>query len=105
MCLQETKLKVGSKDPPITGYTLYRKDRPGGGYGGGVAFLIHHSVSFSPIDVSFNNKDQFLELIAVNILINNSDLAVFNLYCPPSSSCARGYLPDISSKTLTVIAL
>ena len=61
-----------------------------------MAFLIHHSVNFSPIDVS-NNNDQFLELIAVNISINNSDLAVFNVYCPPSSLCARGYLPVISN--------
>ena len=96
-CLQETKLKVGSKDPPIPSYTIYRKDRPGGGYGGGVAFLVHHSVCFSPIDVSFAANDQTLELIAINASINNANVAIFNAYCPPSSSCPRAYLPDISA--------
>ena len=96
-CLQETKLKVGSKDPPFPGYTIFRKDRPGGGCGGGVAFLVHHSISFSPIDVTFASADQSLELIAINVSINNSNIAVFNAYCPPSSSCVRGYLPEISS--------
>ena len=96
-CLQETKLRLGSKDPSIPGYAILRCDRPGGGYGGGVAILVHHSISFSQIDVSFIANDQHLEVIAVNAKINNSDIAIFNVYCPPSSSCARGYIPNIAS--------
>ena len=96
-CIQETKLKLGSKDPAIPGFTIVRRDRPGGGYGGGVAILIHHSVSFTPIDTSFAANDPHLELIAVNAKINNAEIKIFNVYCPPSSSCGRGYFPDIST--------
>ena len=64
-CLQETKLKVGSKDPSLPGYAIVRRDRPGGGCGGGVAILVHHSVDYMPIDTSFLN-DPHLELVAGN---------------------------------------
>jgi hypothetical protein len=44
-CLQETKLNTRSKQPFFPDYAFMRRDRPVGG-GGGLAILIHHSVSF-----------------------------------------------------------
>ena len=61
-----------------------------------MAFLIHHSVSFSPIDVSFYN-DPHVELQAVKAQINQSDVSIFNVYAPPASSCQRQHRPDLSS--------
>ena len=50
--------------PPIPGYTIIRRDQPGDGYGKSVAILVHHSVSFSPIDTSFIANDPHIEIVA-----------------------------------------
>ena len=50
-----------------------------------------------PSTLSFAANDPHLELIAVNAKINNAEISIFNVYCPPSSSCGRGYFPDIST--------
>ena len=93
--IQETKLQPRNKNPRIPGYNLLRRDRPGGGRGGGVALLIHHSVAFTPIDVSFN--DPHLEVIAASVSINNSNYNVINTYCPPSSACPSTYVPNLDA--------
>ena len=91
--LQETKLSLKAKSPIFPGYTLLREDRPRGG-GGGVALLIHHSLSFSRIDTSFL-RDKFIECIAIRVEINGADLDLFNVYIPPASSCTAHHSPDI----------
>ena len=96
-CLQETKLTPRVKDPKIPGYALLRKDRPGGVVGGGVAILIHHSISFTPIDVSFLQHDSNIELLGITATVNNSPISVFSVYVPPASACPTGYLPDIGA--------
>ena len=48
--IQETKLQPRNKNPNIPGHNVLRKDRPGGGRGG-VALLVHRSVTFSPINL------------------------------------------------------
>ena len=92
--LQETKLLDTSRLPSIPGYTLVNKNRGGGG--GGVAFLIHHSIPFTPIDVNFCT-DAHIELQGIKLRLNQSDVSVFNVYIPPSSSCQPQYQPDIIS--------
>ena len=94
--IQETKLKLGSKDPKVPGYTILRRDRPDGRDGGGLAFLVHSSVKFTPIDTSFNS-DPHLELQAISATINGAPIEVYNAYCPPNSSRALppAYQPDI----------
>ena len=96
-CLQETKLRSSSRDPKFPGYSILRRDRPGDRMGGGLAFLIHHSIAYTPINTSFANSDPHLELQGINVVINNVALSVFNVYCPPSSSCTPRYRPDISN--------
>ena len=97
-CLQETKLVPGSKDPSVAGYTLLRRDRPRGGTGGGLAFLIHHSVAYVEVDTSFV-QDPILELQGISATINNVPTTIINIYCPPASSadCPRGYAPDVDA--------
>jgi hypothetical protein len=72
---------------------LVRKDRP---QGGRLAFLIHHSVAFSPVDTSFI-QDGHSKVLAIKATINGSDLVVFNVYLPPVSSCPQTYKPDLSA--------
>ena len=97
-CLQETKLTPRAKDPSIPGYTIIRRDRPSGGVGGGVAILVHNSVTFTPLNVNINAAiDDKTEAQGINVIINNSPISVINVYCPPTSACPRGFLPDAVS--------
>jgi hypothetical protein len=50
--LQEKKLNLKSKSPKFKDFDLIHKDRLTGGRGGGLAFLIHHSVRFTDLDSS-----------------------------------------------------
>jgi hypothetical protein len=50
--LQETFLSDASVSPGFPGYTLVKKDRARG-RGGGLAFLVYQSVSYTPVDTSF----------------------------------------------------
>jgi hypothetical protein len=92
--LQETFLSDSSLPPFFPDYTLVIKDRTCG-RGGGLAFLVHHSVSFVPVDSSFF-QDGFTEC-HVKTTINSSDLVICNVYLPPASSCPATYKPDLSS--------
>ena len=60
-----------------------------------MALLIHHSIAYTPIP--FSSSDPHLEVIAANILIDNSSFNVINVYCPPASACAANYTPDIDA--------
>ena len=91
--IQETKLKDNSRNPSFPGYNFVFKNRQGG-EGGGLAFLIHHSISFSLVDVAFNN-DPHIELQAIKAKINNSDVTLFKIYVPPATSCPPRLRPSI----------
>ena len=93
--LQETFLSDSSPPPSFPGYTLVRKDRARG-RGGGLAFLVHQTVSYTPVDSSFL-QDGFTECHAIKATLNNSDLIICNIYLPPASSCPSTYKPDLSS--------
>jgi exonuclease III len=96
-CIQETRLSAKSKDPSFPEYTLLRRDCPVGN-GGGVAILIHQSVSFSPLDVSaITQGDNVIELLGVLASINGSLVNVFNVYVPSASSCPSTYKLDLNS--------
>ena len=51
-CLQETKLSSRAGNFSFPNYNLVCRDRPVGG-GGGLAFLIHHSIPFTHVDTPF----------------------------------------------------
>jgi exonuclease III len=87
VALQETKLNANSKQLSFQNYNLVRRDRPVG-KGGGIAFLTHHLVRFTNLDVSgliFNN-DLTIELQDISAVINDSEIKIFNLYIPPASA-------------------
>jgi hypothetical protein len=96
-CIKETKLSSKAKSPVFPDYTLICKDRPTGG-GGGLVILIHHSVKYSPVDVSLVAlSDNTTEVFAVSAVINNTPTLTFNFYIPPSASCPPRYRPDLNS--------
>jgi hypothetical protein len=92
--LQETKLNSKSKPLKFQDYSLVCKDRLVG-RGGGVAFLIHHSVRYSDLDTSslLPDNDQTLELQGITANIDNSDIKIFNIYIPLVSTNVA-YSPD-----------
>ena len=88
--LQETKLDPLSPSPSFHGYTILRKDR--NQYGGGVAFLIHHSVQYHNLPNPIPN-DPHLELLSISIPTPDGDTTITNVYIPPRSSCHPSYQP------------
>jgi hypothetical protein len=96
VALQETKLTAKSKQPSFLDFNLVRKDRPAG-RGGRLAFLIHHSIRFTELDVSslVPPNDKVIELQGISVFFNNSYLKIFNIYIPPVYANVR-YLPNIS---------
>ena len=93
-CLQETKLTSTSNAPSFVNYNLVRRDRPSQDGGGGLAFLVHHSVSFLPY-----NTDQFFQHdnvtehqgIIITLPGGTSSLHIVNIYIPPCTSCPPGH--------------
>ena len=90
-------MKPNIKDPSIPGYSILRRDRPGAGGGGGVAILVHTSVSYVPIDTSNIIHNDIVEAQGIVATINNAPFSVINVYVPPSSACPRGFQPDVAS--------
>ena len=97
--LQESKLKETSKSPTIPGYTTLRVDRPNGGGGGGLLALVSKDIPFTHTTAALRAAlpvDEVRELLSLTIRIGSRDIELVNLYIPPSSSCPRGYEPDLS---------
>ena len=90
--LQETKLHASSNTPTFANYTLIRKDRSRNA-GGGLAFLVHHSVTFTHLPTDFNS-DPVLEIQGITATIRGAPLNIFNIYIPPPSSCPGHQLSE-----------
>ena len=85
--IQETKLTKNSKLPDFPNYHLLNKNRTVKG-GGGIAFLIHHSLNFQEEKTPpILENDSHLETQTISILGNNQHLQIRNIYLPPRSSC------------------
>ena len=97
--IQETKFCSSSNPHSFPGYTLIRRDRPTStrAGGGGLAFLIHHTVSFThqQSDQLFPN-DSTIEHQAINVTITGTPYLIFNIYIPPATSCPPAYSPNLS---------
>ena len=88
--VQETKLQAKSNTPSFPQYTFLRKDRQNK-TGGGLALLIHESVTFIPLPDP--PADPHLEYQGIQI----ENLKIVNIYIPPVSSCSTpNYTPDLS---------
>ena len=89
--IQETKLTAKSKMRETPNYTLVRKDREKD-KGGGVAFLVHESISFHRDPTPPSLKDDLhTEELTISLNCKNTPLQIRNVYIPPASSCTRGY--------------
>ncbi len=93
--IQETKMTDKSKSINTPNYTFVRQDR-GTDKGGGLAFLVHKDVHFTlektPTSLS---RDPNLESMTISIPGDESPLKIRNVYIPPQSSCAQGYIPKL----------
>ena len=87
--LQETKCHSKSKLGNTGEYTLIRADRKSNS-GGGLAFLVHKSVPFQPLPKP--REDDHIEYMAIKV----DNIAILNIYVPPSSSCSNGYNPSLT---------
>ena len=86
-CIQESKLQPSSPDPKFANFTILRADRERD-KGGGLVTLIHHSLTFTPVDLShLYASDPFVELLAHSVISENKPTTIVNLYVPPASSC------------------
>ena len=95
--IQETKLLPTTKMKPTPNYTPVRKDR-GRNKGGGLLFLIHHTIPFKQLQTPASlANDPYLEELSIEISSSNKDpLTIRNLYIPPASSCTQqDYLAPI----------
>jgi hypothetical protein len=63
--------------------------------GGGLAFLVHHSLPFTPL-TSPIGQDKVIESQAIKVFLNSAYVGIFNIYIPPASGCPRGFTPDIA---------
>jgi hypothetical protein len=72
--IQETFLSSASIPPNFPSYALVRKNRPHS-RGGGLSFLVHHSVAFMPVDMTFL-QDGVTECLAIKATVNKSDLSI-----------------------------
>lgn len=72
--------------------------------GGGVAFLVHHSVRFADIDVSplIPPGNLTLELQGITAHINNSEIKIYNIYIPPAYNPYIGKIIDNSAWYLSL---
>ena len=95
--IQETKLTIKSSTLNTKNYTLVRKDR-GKNKGGGLAFLIHESVTFyqetTPLTLS---NDPHLESLTITIPGKENKLQIRNIYIPPYSSYQPQYTPPLNN--------
>ena len=89
--IQETMLPdTCLKSPPD--YEIVSKPRIASrGKGGGLAFILHKSISYRKIELSNQLNDENLEQQGVKLLSGNSNITLCNVYIPPSSSCKAGF--------------
>ncbi|XP_053968961.1 uncharacterized protein LOC128870372 [Anastrepha ludens] len=89
---------VGDHEAPVTrdGYNVHRHDRQRDN-GGGLAFIVHHTVQYRLIDEGIDRRDSTLECQGIAVRSGDSELEIFNVYIPPVTCCPAGYHPDIGA--------
>ena len=96
--LNETKLNEASatKYLKLKNYSTIRKHRGDKNGAGGVALLVHNSISYKIIDELDHLN---LELLAIEITINNESLIVITYYNPPTVALSRSLFTVLDSNT------
>ena len=78
-CLQETHLKESQRFS-MRGYQVYRQDREGRSKGG-VAILVKNCIPAQEFTIDTNDQ---AEIHGVDIKVDNQQMRIFNVYCPPA---------------------
>ena len=89
--LQETFLTAKSNLKCDPDFTLIRKDRMKK-KGGGVAFLVHHSLQYRHLDCTVSDEHTEAQGIAIK---GDKEVHLYNVYIPPVSGCSRGFRPQL----------
>ena len=87
-CLQETHLKENQRFN-VRGYQTFRQDRVGRTKGG-IALLVKNTLSAKEFSVSTNDQ---AEIQGANIVINNQQMEVINVYSPPDRDLSLDQIP------------
>lgn len=74
----------------IKHYNVERNDC--GNKHNGVAIIIHNSINYNKINTYFDNT---LQNICIKLTINNKDLYIFSVYCPPSCNFNKSKLDTL----------
>ena len=78
VCAQETHLNVSHRFQ-VRGYETFRVDREGR-HKGGVLMLVRNSIAAQDFKIDTNQQ---AEIQGVNCVIENRNLRILNVYCPP----------------------
>ncbi|KAI5723741.1 hypothetical protein M8J76_010312 [Diaphorina citri] len=92
VCLQETNFKP-TNNPSLSRYNFYRTDRDPttcGASSGGVATLVHKSISAKPLNIQSD-----LEVIAVKVFLKKK-VEICNIYIPSDKRFCSSDLENIS---------
>ena len=90
--LQETFLTAKSNLKCDPDFKLIRKDRMKN-KGGGVAFLVHHSLQYRNLDCTVS--DEHTEAQGIAAIKGDEKVHLYNVYIPPVSSCSSGFRPQL----------
>ena len=90
--LQETKLTSRNPLSCSASYSVIRQDRERN-KGGGLAFIIHKTVTYRSLDIQSN--DDHLEIQSIAVQTGEVEMEILNLYIPPVAACRSGYNPQI----------
>ena len=103
--IQESKLSPNSKTPSIQNFTTVRKNRRQG-QGGGLLALIHKLINFTRKPESPENLvEPHLEGLTITATLGDTELIITNVYIPPASSCAGGYILSLDHLMMTTDTL
>ena len=78
VCVQETHLNVSHRFQ-VRGYETFRVDREGR-HKGGVLMLVRNSIAAQDFKIDTNQQ---AEIQGINCVIENRNLRILNVYCPP----------------------
>lgn len=93
--IQETKFTARSTITSKGSFNIIRQDRAKN-KGGGLAFIVHNTLPHRSISIPPSHPDPHPEQQSIVIRAVNKDFTITNVYIPPNSSCASGYLASIA---------
>ena len=75
-------------------YNVLRKDREKNN-GGGIAFLLHSSVSCIPLDTRADSNDDHFAIQGIAVRSGEVEIEIFNINIYLVAACGSGYSPTL----------